>query len=551
MPTEPIAGPSTAVLGPDNSRKRQASDDRSDAPARNAKRLKPESSAKSVKDKKKRKKKKRKMSIVGASENRLMSAPPSNTTRTTRSISVKPETDAAQQGSTEPNQISTEISNEQPTPTEEPQATPLQPNINVEQLNNEIEVKSSLVQQHEKALGQVQQSITCQICLDLLYKPYALAPCGHTACHSCLVNWFTSIPTHDGAPVGHRPHTFYNRKKTCPHCRAVVRERPVEVWAIKNIVSTLVQTGLLSNLPPEQPQPQTAAANENKDPWHNIFRSSPKFLDTIYGEERPITDLPVEETGMYDAEDGGIYRCLDCMHEIEDGICSGCNRAYDGHAQLEAQRADTDAFWDDFDGSRYMEDLMGMWGNHAALMGDSDSDSDEEDHHHPRVRRRFRPHDVAVHEPPGDLGEEDEEEDYEGSFIDDGSVVLMESDEEEHPNPRRRSGERMEPTEVIELTSDEDMSGSDEEEDTHRRRPVTTHQRRRVESDSDSEDDSSDGSTVDEFEFSYRHRHQRTRGPAIANMNSESESEDDGSLPGPPARLRHLFNNDDDSDDSE
>ncbi|KAL0065753.1 E3 ubiquitin ligase [Marasmius tenuissimus] len=530
-PTEPIAGPSTAVLGPNNSRKRQASDDRGEPSVRNAKRLKPESSAKSVKDKKKRKKKKRKMSIVGASENRPMSAPPSSTLRTTRSITVETETDATQQDFTGPNPISTKISNEQPTP-KEMQATPLQTNVNVEKLNNEIEVKSSLVQQHEKALGQVQQSITCQICLDLLYKPYALAPCGHTACHSCLVNWFTSIPPHDGAPAGHRPHTFYYRKKTCPHCRAVVRERPVEVWAIKNIVATLVQSGLLTNIPPEQPQPQTSAANENKDPWHNIFRSSPKFLDTIYGEERPVTDLPVEETGMYDAEDGGIYRCLDCMHEIEDGICSGCNRAYDGHAQLEAQRADTDAFWDDADGSRYFEDLMGMWGNHAALTGDSESESDEEDDDHRRVRRRFHPHgDIDVQELPGDQGGE-EEEDYEGSFIDDG-------------NPRRRSGERMEPTEVIELTSDENMSSSDEE-DTHHR-PVARHQRRPVES--DSEDDSSDGSTDEEIEFTYRYR-QQTRGPANMNLDSESESEDDGSLPGPPARLRHLFNYDD-SDDSD
>jgi hypothetical protein len=35
--------------------------------------------------------------------------------------------------------------------------------------------------------------------------------------------------------------------------------------------------------------------------------------------------------GMYDAEDGGIYRCLDCMHEIWDGVCSSCGRVYSGH----------------------------------------------------------------------------------------------------------------------------------------------------------------------------------------------------------------------------
>ncbi|TEB32665.1 hypothetical protein FA13DRAFT_219564 [Coprinellus micaceus] len=63
----------------------------------------------------------------------------------------------------------------------------------------------SLLSSHQSALSTHQtlanslaQSLTCQICLDLMYKPYALTPCGHVACYGCLVRWFVGGPMAGG-----------------------------------------------------------------------------------------------------------------------------------------------------------------------------------------------------------------------------------------------------------------------------------------------------------------------------------------------------------------
>ncbi|KAF9260699.1 hypothetical protein L218DRAFT_1079171 [Marasmius fiardii PR-910] len=558
---EPIPGPSSSVLGSSNSRKRHSSEDPGDASLRTAKRWKTESPSKTMKDKKKRKKKKRKTTIVGDSENRSRSRPESRDSRASCSVSIKP-TSACET-------VSTVGQTDGSTGTalrlnREREIAPVEvshtrelvdPSVSLNQLNAELRTKSLLVHQHEQALSQVQQSITCQICLDLLYKPYALAPCGHTACHSCLVSWFTSQPVHDGAlPDGHRPHNFYTRKKTCPHCRAIIRERPVEVWAIENMVIQLAQSGLLTNVP--QPIPDdTLRSSENKDPWHNIFRPPPKCPETLYGEERPVTDLPVEETGMYDAEDGGIYRCLDCMHEIEDGICSGCDRAYNGHAQLEAQRADTGAFWDDWDGARYMEDLVGgFWGNPDDLEI-YDSESDSVDVGHARLVRRIRNRlagegtgvDIDIEELSGS-----EDESYEGSFIDDdsdGAIVL--TDTERNPEESGRHRRRIFPVpDGFELSDDDDGSESENDDGDHdsASRHVSCGWMYHSNSDTEGEGGEGEGEeegdelSADDLEDeSYPRLHTRSRSYRLhAFSDPESDEEDDGSIPGPPARLRHL-----------
>lgn len=43
-------------------------------------------------------------------------------------------------------------------------------------------------------------------------------------------------------------------------------------------------------------------------------------------------DAVPEDSGLYDEEDG-VYRCMDCLHEIWGSVCSGCHRVYQGHAE--------------------------------------------------------------------------------------------------------------------------------------------------------------------------------------------------------------------------
>jgi len=208
-----------------------------------------------------------------------------------------------------------------------------------------------------------------------MHKPYALGPCGHVTCYDCLIRWFTAIQNFnepqapengnqadlEGGAAGNdsitrildstsaRRGTFLRRRKTCPICRTAVYERPAEMWGIKNMVSALVRSHLVE-LPEPHNSPTVRGAGERNqneengiddnshDPWRNVFRANHRGqrrnglrLFDLVGHAPPHEqEEDRERFGWYDAEDGGIYRCVDCYHEIWDGVCSGCERVYHG-----------------------------------------------------------------------------------------------------------------------------------------------------------------------------------------------------------------------------
>jgi hypothetical protein len=185
-------------------------------------------------------------------------------------------------------------------------------------------------------------SLVCQICLDLLHKPFALSPCGHVSCYGCLVNWFNV----DQQPDEREGGRIY-RKKTCPQCRAVVRGRPIEAWNVKDMVAAVVKSGLSQDFPPlvELTSPEVASTNSeapSRDPWSNIFPP------VVSRPGTPLVEGSLSAFGMYDIEDQ-VHRCLDCMHEIWGGSCSQCGRHYSGH--------DVDAPDDEASG----EEHPGIW----------------------------------------------------------------------------------------------------------------------------------------------------------------------------------------------
>ncbi|KZT64409.1 hypothetical protein DAEQUDRAFT_732632 [Daedalea quercina L-15889] len=324
------------------------------------------------------------------------------------------------------------------------------------ELKTQLAAKNEVLSHQRTLLSTLQGSLTCQICLDPLHKPYALAPCGHVACYSCLVAWFQAPPPdahpHDVLPV-------LLRKKTCPHCRAVLRERPIEVWAVKDMVSNFLRSGLGDppmNPPPAAPPPDPNANGQRADPWDGIFR---KPLAAAGGVGAPLffPDPPPaaalhEMLGMHDAEDGGIYRCVDCGHEIWDGVCSACAREYPGHVHGHLGW-DVEDSEDDEEGA---DDGLGLrlGGWHGMVFGrggapwewdfgagEEDDDEDDEDttdvdggednggNHGPYgfapiLRGRFfgGQADASAVDDLDEGGDEEGEEDeagYESSFIDD------------------------------------------------------------------------------------------------------------------------------------
>ncbi|KAL4266057.1 RING-type domain-containing protein [Pleurotus pulmonarius] len=90
---------------------------------------------------------------------------------------------------------------------------------------------------HEELVSTIETSLQCQICIDTMTKPQALAPCGHVFCLSCLQAWFSKGPSSDDGsedPVLD-PEYIMSRPKSCPCCRASVTKKPAPIFVIRDI----------------------------------------------------------------------------------------------------------------------------------------------------------------------------------------------------------------------------------------------------------------------------------------------------------------------------
>lgn len=288
----------------------------------------------------------------------------------------------------------------------------------IARLKEQVTSQNILLQRHKAYLTQHQQALTCQICLDLMHKPFALAPCGHITCYNCLIRWFTALPNPNPAgdaddnanPLPEnvdevqqivnsaeaRRGAYLGRRKTCPVCRAAVLQRPVEMWGIKSMVATLVNSELMDLPPPPIATPNSTTpggANNNgdriNDPWRYIFQRTSALNNAIQG---PLAQDQAdrEHMGMYDNEDGGVYRCIDCLHEIWGAVCTGCNRGYPGHERDD----DDDDDYSDFEGVPYLfRHDPHDWEVDAGDGHDQFWDEEDEDnrHEHPHVNLHYHP----------------------------------------------------------------------------------------------------------------------------------------------------------------
>ncbi|TFK53936.1 hypothetical protein OE88DRAFT_1625534, partial [Heliocybe sulcata] len=137
-------------------------------------------------------------------------------------------------------------------------------------------------------LPELEDSVSCDICVLKMWSPYTLPGCGHTFCQSCLDDWFTStlakhiqdhpnyhaevrFPPRILALAEHDPrvraqieaHRGPQPSYTCPACRAPVKSKPVEAFALKKVVMTVAKASGESS-----PQRRGAHARE---PWEGFF----------------------------------------------------------------------------------------------------------------------------------------------------------------------------------------------------------------------------------------------------------------------------------------
>ncbi|KAF4621390.1 hypothetical protein D9613_000527 [Agrocybe pediades] len=156
-------------------------------------------------------------------------------------------------------------------------------------------------------LHKLAENLDCEICTGRMWTPYILPDCGHSFCQSCLVDWFGTTqaqflqahPEQDGVrqnqaqqvtyllhsiatnpALAQHPHVREmvahlvppTPQYTCPSCREVVRSRPTEVFAFKNIARTISAAAGEEN-------PEKAASSSRKakvpaagsSPWDGFF----------------------------------------------------------------------------------------------------------------------------------------------------------------------------------------------------------------------------------------------------------------------------------------
>ncbi|KAI0766152.1 hypothetical protein BD413DRAFT_571793 [Trametes elegans] len=165
----------------------------------------------------------------------------------------------------------------------------------------------------EELVATVESGLTCQICMDLLLKPYGLSPCGHVLCMTCLLEWFKSAPPGEDEMMDEDyPDAILYRKKTCPCCRAVVKSRPIPVYLVKSLASAVDK----AKAPPGVPRPSPPPDDE--DPWVGIFQDPTEYEGYWSTDEDEEEEEDDEEDEDEEGDDDDDYWSFDGYGTGED-----------------------------------------------------------------------------------------------------------------------------------------------------------------------------------------------------------------------------------------
>ncbi|KIJ65203.1 hypothetical protein HYDPIDRAFT_175217 [Hydnomerulius pinastri MD-312] len=169
---------------------------------------------------------------------------------------------------------------------------------------SQVSKLQSKMKKNDEVINGVENNTQCQICMELLFKPYALSPCGHVLCVTCLQEWFRKAPAIDDEMYDDDdPDYLLRRRKTCPCCRTRVRHRPIPVFMIKSIAAAIAKVKGGSQVgasPGREP-----AANES-DPWEGLFPGEDEDIEDYEASDDDDDDEDDEDEDE-DEEDSGWY----------------------------------------------------------------------------------------------------------------------------------------------------------------------------------------------------------------------------------------------------
>ncbi|GIZ49147.1 hypothetical protein CKM354_001218300 [Cercospora kikuchii] len=365
----------------------------------------------------------------------------------------------------------------------------------------------------------MRQLITCKMCYRFLYEPYGLT-CGHTYCYSCLSQWMATA-------------------RTCPDCRARVKEEPRPTWVIREMVRVFV--GKSELLPDgETTEEHEKMAREEaeivaKDKANTNVETGGLFRGH-FGRGTRLNPL----TAVRDYADN-VWRCPDCHSEVEGRRCTGCRAPVRIDADSDEDSTMTDD--DELDGSLADMDHdadvdLGLDGHvffGSEGFGEGSSDIHDGLDHYDEARLHYIT-DLQDHPHVHRLLDSEDSEDSEGGsdmegFIDDDvqfeeDATVDETEDEAESTPARPTASQQRRRPILSDSDDDDV-----EETTGPRRVVPNIQRLAV-PDSADEDDSDDGPIASQ--------NGRRRG---ARPQIDSDGEEDEDSDGPPEDTMVDFSN--------
>ncbi|KAN0059651.1 E3 ubiquitin ligase [Thecaphora frezii] len=426
----------------------------------------------------------------------------------------------------------------------------------IEFLKKELATKNELITSQRSTISHIYHQCTCTICLELVWRPFILAPCGHTFCVVCLKSWFTKPLEKEGDLPGHLndeerqrevQRRTLKRKKTCPACRTELACAPVEIWLVKGMLEKLESSAKVVGASGSGFTDEALTSLEIAKARGDDLPSGTKLWEDIFDGRGPRRVL-------YDEGDG-VRRCGECASEIWDGMCSNpaCGMEYSdlsddeyasdvmpppdnlyGHYANPTGRRPRNARYDPDDFSR----------SEDSQFSDSEDDmrsfieDDIEDERGDRDRSRDRDR-----EDDDDEDDEDEEGEDDDGFIagprrvyrNDGDDPIEISDDDEQyrvreGSGRRRSEGRRASHESIASTDDESRisiaeSGVSSDGEHGRRERVRRRRKNagRVFDSENSDEDGGPGSEGEADERSIISDEERSDGRGYSDGGSERE----------------------------
>ncbi|KAK9450915.1 uncharacterized protein V1518DRAFT_412061 [Limtongia smithiae] len=309
-------------------------------------------------------------------------------------------------------------------------------------LKSELREKNEILRLYESGYRATFQNYTCTVCDNLMFES-CLISCGHSFCYTCVYEWF-------------------KRHKTCPSCRATIREPPAISLQARDAIEIML-TRLQYFNPGENMETIRARESEERELVSHHREKHGSLFPFMFDEE------PAEE--YYEDGEDGVRRCVYCHWELEGEHCTRCypfeviegmdseNNEFQQRLARNMRRAvqprefGIRALWDDEDDDEDEEDADDMFGNYPTARAYYSDDSD--------VHTQYNS-DLSIGVYMSDLDEADSEDD---GFIDDREYEELSQAESDWQTDEDQEMEHVAASARVARSELDDIFGGDSPDD--------------------------------------------------------------------------------------